>query len=447
MKKHLLLIIPLLYVHTLQAQNSLNVGDTLPKFSIQKIMNSNQKSISTSDFTKQLLIIDFWSIYCGGCVAALPRMEYLQQNFGEKIKIIPVTSEPEKLVKSFWKKNKNTKDLSLPYVVDDTLFHKYFKHRAVPHEVWIYKNKVIAITGGEYVDAANINKVLNGEKIKWPIKNDFDQFDATKSALFQVDENQINLKKTTIQYAAISDYNENISNMSVLGGGSGIIRDKINKTVRTYFLNFPIYSLYYLNLSKVPRQGLLNTPSKSGSGPNETLWEVKDPDIYKYRPGTGYQANWIRKNGICFESIYPDTGQNDVEIAKSTLKDLDHLLGLQVYWEKRQEKTYLLQRIDTTIEIKVKKTLKDDQSYIRTIGNSHQFHDTPLSTLVYRLNQEVKNPYIFDQSGYTDNVDLTLQFSDWTDIPAIKKALKAYGLDLKEKYQIVDKLVFKEINN
>lgn len=447
MKKYFLLILPFIFVQKLSAQKKLNIGDSLPVFHIQKLLNSDQKNISTANFKDQLLIIDFWSIYCGACVDGLPKMEQLQKEFGQKIKILPVTNEPEKLVKPFWEKNRNTKNLSLPSVVNDTLFHQYFKHLGVPHEVWIYKNKVIAITDAEYVDAANIAKVLNGQEIKWPIKDDFDKFDATKNALFQVNENQINLKNTSIQYAAISDYNDRINSKTAFAGGSGVIRNKIKKTLRVFYLNYPIYSLYYLNLNKFVDPDSLNTPSKSGNEPNGILWEVADPGKYQYQTGLGYQAEWIRKNGICFESTYPDTGQTDLEIAKSVLYDLDHLLGLQVRWEKRKEKVYLLQRIDKNIPIKSKGRLNNSESYMSTVGDLHQFRDTPLSTLIYRLNQETKNPYVFDQSDYKDRVDLSLQFSSWTDIPAIKKALQPYGLDLKEEYQIVDKLVFKEINN
>lgn len=440
-------MISFLLVHRLEAQRNLTIGDSLPAFKIQKLLNSAQKNLNTADFKDQLLIIDFWSIYCGSCVLGLPKMEQLQQEFGNKIKVLPVTNEPEKLVKPFWEKNKNTKNLSIPSVIEDSLFHQYFKHLGVPHEVWVYKNKVIAITDADYVDATHIKDVLNGKEIKWPIKSDFDKFDATKNALFQINENQINLKNTAIQYAAISDYNESINSSSAFGAGSGIIRDKITKTVRAFYLNSPVYSLYYLNLNNFINPETLNTPSKSGVGPNETLWEVADPGKYQYQPHSGYQADWIRKNGICFESCYPDTGQTDVEIAKSILDDLNYLLGLKVSWEKRKEKVYLLQRIDKSISIKSKGPLKDSESHMAVVKDMHQFRDIPLSTLVYRLNQEAKNPYVFDQSEEEEKVDLTLKFSSWTDLNAIKKALQAFGLDLREDHQIVDKLIFNEINN
>ncbi|WP_316747219.1 DUF3738 domain-containing protein [Pedobacter gandavensis] len=446
MKRYFILIIPSLIALKLDAQSSLKIGDSLPTFSIRKLINPDRKNISTADYKNQLLLVDFWSIYCSGCVAGLPKMEQLQQEFGDKIAILPVTNEAEKLVKPFWEKNKNTKNLKLPSVIEDTLFHQYFKHIAVPHEVWIYKNRVIAITDPEYVDAANIRKVLDGEEINWPVKFDFDQFDGTKNQLFEVDENQINIKTTVMQYAAISDYNDRINSMNTLGGGSGIIRDPKKGNVRAFYLNYPIYSLYILNLSKVGIQGALNKPSEFGIGPNEIHWEVKDPDKYKYEPGVIYKADWIRKNGICFESSYPNTNQTDKDIAKSILNDLDHLLGLQVRWEKRKESVYVLRRTDNSKMIKTKTPITASNPQENTTGDLHEFRNTPLSTLIYRLNQEVKNPYIFDQSGYKEKIDMILRFSSWTDIPSIRKSLQAYGLDLQEESQMVDKLVFREIN-
>lgn len=450
MKKiNYILILVLLITVNAQAQQStlrsLSVGDILPDFTIPKLFNAAKRSMNTTDFKNQLLIIDFWSVYCSSCVEALPKMEALQKQFGNKLKILPVTNEAEELVRKFWKKNKNTKNLTLASVVEDKLFDSYFRHQGVPHEVWIFKGKVIAITSPDYVDAYNIKKILDGQSINWPVKYDFYTFDGTKKSLFQTDENQIDVGNTSISYAAISDYKEGVNSVG-LTGGSGIVRDKKKKTVRTFFLNQPIYTSYFLNWTKIIKPGSLKKPSSYGIGPNEIIWENADPSKYMYSSRSGYLAEWIRKNGVCFESLYPDTGQTDQEVYKSIIRDLNHLFGLHVSWEKRKEKVLLLLRKDTNTELKSKKILDENEAYISNKGDLQQFRDLPLSSLVFRLNQEEKNPYVFDESGYTEHVDLDLHFSSWTDIPAIRKAIAVYGLELKEEERLVDKLVFTEIN-
>lgn len=422
---------------------ALTIGNQFPDFEISKIINGTKRNTRSSEFRDQLLIIDFWSIYCGGCIAAMPKMDSLQKKFGSKIKILPVTYEPETLVDNFWKKNRNTRDLSLSSVVEDKIFASYFRHLTIPHEVWVYKGKVVAITTEQYVNQVNIQKVLSGEPINWPEKNDFYSFDASKEPLFKLDTVQTD-PSAIIQYTAISGYKERV-NAEGLSGGSGTVRDKKRKTIRTFFLNQAIFTSYYTNWSNLTSPNDLIRPSASIT-PNQILWEVKDPSRYKYDSKINYQADWIRKNGICFESVKPDTGQNDSDISKSIIDELNSLLGLNVRWEKRKEKVFVLVRTSNKDKLKSKTTLTDYKDQLTSKGSLRIFRAAPLSILVYQLNQQAKNPYVFDQSFYTGEVDMNLDIDSWTNIFSIKKALQAYDLDLKEEERLVDKFVFTEID-
>jgi hypothetical protein len=40
---------------------------------------------------------------------------------------------------------------------------------------------------------------------------------------------------------------------------------------------------------------------------------------------------------------------------------------------------------------------------------------------------------------------MILNIPSWTDIPAIRKALKPYGFDLKEDKPVVDQFVFRDL--
>jgi len=428
MIRYILIAAAVLFVGTTNAQDiSLNIGDRLPDFSIAKIISSSQRTIKTSDFKDRLLIVDFWATNCPGCVEALSKMEALQKQFDSKIKILPVTYEPEELVIGFWKNNKYTKNLSITTVVEDKMFSRYFKHRTIPHEVWIYKEKIIAITTADYVDANNIQRVLNGEKIDWPVKNDFYAFDAKKQHLFNFDSNQIDTNLTSIQYAAISDYKDGV-NSEGSTGGAGIVRNKEKKNIRAYFLNQPIFMSYVLLLNKVVKSGTLVKPGLNTS--NEVIWEVKDPSRYIHRKTDGYLQDWLRVNAICYESVNPDTGQTDEQVYKRMVSDLNALLGLKVRWEKRKEIVWVLVKIgqynqnESGIESKVEKYNPSD--------------------LVYELNQHEENPYVFDESN--SNEALNLNIKSWTDIQKLSTILKPLGYDLKSEEREVDKLMFSEVD-
>lgn len=423
---------------------NLSIGDKLPYFTIKKIINSNKKSGLTAEYNDQLLIIDFWATNCSGCVAALPKMDSLQKKFGSKIKILPVTYEKEAYVLNFWKNNKYTRHLSLSSVIEDKTFSSYFKHKSIPHEVWIYKGKVIGITSSDFVIADNIQLVLDGKKINWPVKNDFYVFDATKQLLFAPDPNQIDTGSTFMKYAAISDYKEGVNSEGF--GASGIVRDPRKKMVRAFFLNHPIYSAYWINWNYLIKTEDLVRPATTFTA-NQIVWEVLNRSKYMFLEGSGGLQDWLVRNGICFESVNPDTGQTDVAIHKSTIADLDRLLRLHVRWEKRNEKVLVLVRTDKSVILKSKKALTDQyDDHLVIKGSLHQFRDSPLSSITRQMNQQADNPYVFDETDYTGNLDIDLNFSSWTDIAGIKKSLQHYGLDLKEEERMVDKFVFTELD-
>jgi uncharacterized protein (TIGR03435 family) len=183
--------------------------------------------------------------------------------------------------------------------------------------------------------------------------------------------------------------------------------------------------------------------------PNQVVWEVADRSGYTYdsKAVSGYEQDWIRKHGICFESVHPDTGQTDKDVYKSVIADMNHLLGLNVRWERRREKVLVLVRATDEDRLKSKVHIiqtdahgEDPRETVK--GSSYRFRDWSLSNLSYRLNQQESNPYVFDETHYKGHVDMDLDIPSWTDIPAIRKALRAYGLDLKEEERPVDKFVF-----
>lgn len=444
--KCILVAIVLLFIANkgIAQYKGLKIGDDLPDFLIPKILFDAKGRANTNMFKDRLLIIDFWATNCSGCVAALPKMETLQKQFGDKVKILPVTYEKEAFVSSFWKANKYTKGLSLPTVIEDLQLKAYFPHQAIPHEIWINKGKVIGITESEYVDAFNIEQVLNGKIPDWPFKNDFYAFNGTKEMLFNPDKNQMNISTTELEYAAISEYKEK-DGASAAGvfGAEGTIRDSLKKTIRTYFINQPIFIAYSMNWAKIIRPDKLIKPSFT-LDPNQVVWEVKDPLLYMFKsPSTpdfkaGYNGDWIRKNAICFESFKPDHGQSNKDIAKDVIADLDRLLGLKVRWEKRKEKVLVL------VKDKEKSSKLSGTKEAKTSSQGKEGANS-IASLLYHLNQEAGNPYVFKESGLTE-VPLTITPLSWKNIDALRLELKLYGLDLKEEERIVDKFIFSEVD-
>lgn len=418
-------------VYGQQNVKPLTVGDSLPDFRIPKIINSEKGSIMTSAYKDKLLILDFWSTKCPSCIAGMPRMESLQKRFGSKIIILPVTYEKTELIVPFWKKNNYTKGLSLPTVVEDKLFDAYFPHHGVPFEVWIFKGKVIGITSPNYVDVQNIQRVLNGERVNWAVRNDFYKFDQSKP-LFQLIPSLKSVGNNISQYYTIVGGYRPKVNYSGSSGGRGIIRDTVNKTIRIYWLNEPIYYSYIVNfMSALGRQKLVKPTV--GLDSNQVIWEVRDRSKYrfhnKYIP---YLQEWIINNGYCFESVYPDSGQSDPQIYQRATYDLNKLLGLKVRWEKRKEKVWVLKE-----KIPGKAFLSK---------NGKPGSGITLNSLVNIFNDQEDHCYVFNETKKLEERLMDIKVSPSSDLNVINSVVAPYGLTMVEQEKEVDKLVFTEIN-
>jgi len=426
--RFIILILALLVAIETNAQEKkeLSVGAELPVIPMIKIIPENSFKLNSITINNKLLILDFWSTSCSSCIAAFPKLDSLQKQFSEKIKILPITEEKETYVNDFWKSNKYTRNLKLSSVVEDTVFKNYFKHRGVPHEVWIYKGKVIAITDAQYVSSENIQKILKGDPISWPVKNDFNNY-PVETPLFTLDDSQIDTNNTSFQYAAISASlaKENSPYLS----SQGFVRSRSGRSIRSYMINTSILDAYITCLFNIQKEELVR-PSRILS-PNQIIWDVADRSRYQYDKNYGYRQDWLKENAICFESYTADKGQSDQQLYQEILANLDGLFGLKVRWVKRNENVLILKKTSGN-------TLRNQN---KTLGTPYW-----LSSVVYNLNQVANNPYVFMEENSVQDKLVRLNGISWKNISGLNTELKKHGYTLEEVNRDVDKLIFSEID-
>ncbi|AOM75950.1 TlpA family protein disulfide reductase [Pedobacter steynii] len=413
----------------------LKIGDKVPNVLISKILNDKSASARMFDFADQLLILDFWATTCSSCVEALPHIMELQQEFGNRIKMLPVTHETMDIISKFLVKNRYLRNTKVITVIEDKILSALFKHNAQPHEVWIYKGKVIAITEKDYVTRKNIQLILDGKKNDWPLKDDFLPWVDVKKPLMRPNAKQFLGNPDLKRYAAIFGYR-----VGPPFSTNGSSYDSVNRLLRTYVVNLPIYNIYLVNWNKI-RAATGKSPLFPV--PTNIVFEVKDLSRFIKTDGNATNFDIARKTWICYESVTADTGRTVEQRSRDIINDLDYLLGLYGRFEHRKIKCLALIRSDSTEKFRSIAEERDNH----LDGSVKTFRKDTFDNLVWEINQHYGNPPFFNETGYTGEVDLDLKFDSWKNIPALRASLQAYGLDLREEERELEVFVLTEKNN
>lgn len=315
------ILLPVLHLHA-QAIKPLFPGDKVPTVLPGNIINNPRPGAMLNGFTKGLVILDFMNTYCASCIKALPVLDSLRQRYAGKLEIFMVTGERKERARQFMKTNPIARDVSLPFIVNDTLLDRLFPHAFVSHEVWIYNGIVQAITAADYVTAENINTVLSGIMPNWEVKNDIDGYDYTAPLL--------ELNNNTVKYAVRGNSYGSLITPHLKGVGLRYIDEADTCTgVRTVrAINYPIAWLYLQALThrdSFSRSHVILQPS---------------PDFFVY-PGTGYRNVWEEKNTWCYEATFPAGTPADL-VKRKIQADLDAYFRVSSSFTTIQTTCYVL---------------------------------------------------------------------------------------------------------
>jgi thiol-disulfide isomerase/thioredoxin len=164
-----------------QTPAPLTIGDKVPPLEITNVVNHPAATIRLSDLKGRLVILDFWSSWCGACISLFPHLQQLQDRFGDSIAIILVNTRSHlskdnaakiNTILSGVHKRTGTR-ITLPASFDNPLLDHYFPSIMLPHEVWIGADgSVRAITSSAELNQVNISAVLRGDNINMRQKKD-----------------------------------------------------------------------------------------------------------------------------------------------------------------------------------------------------------------------------------------------------------------------------------
>jgi thiol-disulfide isomerase/thioredoxin len=159
----------------------LGVGDSMPSFLFSHVLNTNQTEIDLSQLAHKLVILDFWATWCSSCIKGFAKLDTLQQQFPLQLQPILVNNlltsgDSEEKIKAYLLKRNSTSKTTICFPVaieEEQELKQLFPCMFLPHYVWLYQNKVVAITSSSELTKENIRAILSGKSHFIKTKNDF----------------------------------------------------------------------------------------------------------------------------------------------------------------------------------------------------------------------------------------------------------------------------------
>lgn len=393
---------------------ALKVGDLLPTGMEHRLLNYKSANVNLEKLQHKVVILDFFDTFCSNCIAAMPKLQQLQDKLGDKLQVIVVTWQDSATITKFLGTNQYLKEnkVKLPIIVSDTVLSKLIAHKGLPHVAWLYKNKVAAITFADFSKAEHVERLYHEGKIQLPLKNDFEN-NEPKAALGWNDE--ISDKGGSV----LTGYRDGTTEHGFI-----IYRDTMGYATYGTLKNMPILAAYVSMFTRIRKpQFLLNK--------ERIVWEVADSNKYSYLSDKLSSREWLLEHGICYERKLLRR-VDDVEFAKSALEDLNQLLGLDVYWDERIKDCLEIKKLPANKINRKTATLKTGG------GDTMMIEGTDV--LTFALDMARKYPPCIDLV----KSNIKMEIGEFKTLEELNQQLANYGLVIARGRRAIEVLVVKE---
>lgn len=406
---------------TYSQKKSLKTGDILPAsvwIAPMEVVNHPLKTIKLSEDKNKLILLDFWNTWCSACLANFPKMEELQKQFGDKIKILAVSNQDRVTLEKFFASKNGQRYKGVLSTTGDKLFHSLFPHTAVPYIIWIQDGKVLNTTDSGQVTEATISEVLKGGE-------------SSLQTVIQIDRKRPLMLSENFELeklAHLKGYNLFVKGrIRAITYGSGFHRDG-QVVYGRQFTNFSLMNIYkgisYELFEKFGDQftdkRLINLVGK----PDEIDFDTtKSGDFEKL-----YSIEFIVPKEQA-DSLYD-------KMLRSVNENSDYTANI----EKRPTKCLVLKRTSTQDKI----TTKGGETVDQFFKSPSVLRNATIGHLISGLNAtgETTALPVIDEAGYTGNIDL--QFSNSSDLGTLQRELGKYDLALVEETRTIPMLVVKD---
>jgi thiol-disulfide isomerase/thioredoxin len=441
MKNLILIGCMISFITMLRAQNENQniypkIGKMCPDFTLHNIGYFSQKEATSNNFRGKWLVLDFWNKFCGSCVESFPKVSQRQKIFGEKVQFMMVAiQDPEGQIEPMYARFREKENLIMPCAFDSLLANQW-GIGACPHIIIIDDKGIVqGITAS--LDSEQIQGFLNGEHPD--LFHVFDPGDTVDHRI-SFDNGKPFLLNNNGGIDSEFLFRSILSRVN-LSKQQSFAPEKIDESVNTgrfQVVGVPLLYLYnYAYFGSLFPGGYVGD-STHGKYANEPILEMKDTSLFKY----SYNHN---RGLFAYSLIMPADKVTRAGFQKTMQNDLLNYFGYEVRVEYRK---FPIWRLVATDEAKAKLKTKGGSEIYKATKTGFTAQNWPFATLLSQLYFGFQKDIIYDETGITGNIDITMANDvwpkAWVNIQDAKKALHACGLELMPDQKEMKVLVIKD---
>lgn len=413
-------IIALLFLVFLSLQISaqqkvLKVGDPIPEelwTTPFHIVNSPHKTTTLVEDRGKLILLDFWATWCSSCLVNFLKLEPMIKEFGDKIKVVPVTYQSRAELEKFFATKNGQRYSHIESISDDTYLHDLFPNKGIPYIVWLKDGKVLNTTDGGQVTRENIENILQGDEAALQTVLQLSR----KRPFMLAEQFDLERETTLLSYSLLSK-----GRIRAIGGGNGFHR-KGTVVYGRQITNRSLLDIYRTVASQIFEANgeMLSGVLIQNLAKEPQLLEISDSDFERMSGEKFYS----------FEFIVP-VSQADT-LYPQMLESLNNNSGYKGEIIRQSKKCLVLRRLAN---------FKSDSQ--TGILNSSTSKTSPAQLIVSELNNlPITKLPLFIESGL--DIEMSREILKLSDFDAVKKALKSAGFQLDEEQREILMLVIKD---
>lgn len=401
----------------------LTPGQQVPRHLPLQLVNHPAPTATPADFRGKWLLLDFWATWCSSSRAPLPLLDSLQAAHPDRLQVLLVSytaaRDSRASVEKFFDQSRKPGGdrYRLPSVVEDTSLVRLFPHQPIPHFVWVDpQGNVRAITRAEQVTARTVRRAIHEGIVPPSLRPDLDlDSPLLASASFP--------SPTPHYYATLLQ--------GTVDDGPARMQERHNESGQR--------GLVFANMSLLELYSLAKRHLYPELGSKGLVLEISDSARLFPEKSALSPVEWKARHAYAYDLLLPQGSTEDPY--RVLLQDLNRHTGYVAGIEERETECLRLVRRGRKDRLQSKGGEPANRLFSR---HTPALQNMPLRVLVARLNSNNTLPLlVVDDTGYSGPVDITLN-GPLSDLPALRRQLQAYGLDLRPARRKVPLFVLRE---